>query len=463
MRDAPVWDTELITRYNQSGPRYTSYPTAVQFTDSFDPQQYQSSAWQSAITAKPLSLYLHIPFCSHVCYYCACNKIVTKHKSRSIGYLQHLFREIEIQAELFSREQPVEQMHFGGGTPTFLSNDQLTALVQKIDSHFNLTRGENIDYSIELDPREVDWPKMSVLRDLGFNRISIGVQDLNPVVQKAVNRVQSEQQILSVLDAARTMAFRSIHMDLIYGLPHQTPRSFKNTLKRIIELAPDRLSLFNYAHLPHRFKPQRRINENDLPSPQERLNILQQSTETLLEHGYIYIGMDHFALPDDELAIAQESGSLHRNFQGYTTHSHCDLIGMGISSISKVGSVYTQNHLTEAEYGKSIEQGMLPHYRGLTMSTDDKVRQAVINELICHFKLNPEQINNQFGIQFENYFAIELEQLAPMQNDGLLKVNDSNKSITVLPKGRLLIRNICMIFDNYLKKTAEKPLYSKVI
>ncbi|WP_263078572.1 oxygen-independent coproporphyrinogen III oxidase [Endozoicomonas sp. Mp262] len=463
MRDAPIWDSELISHYNLSGPRYTSYPTAVQFTEDFDRQSYQSNAWRSAITAKPLSLYFHIPFCTHVCYYCACNKIVTKHKTRSTSYLKHLFREIELQSEFFDIRQPVEQMHFGGGTPTFLSNEQLSALVDKIDQHFGLMRGDSVDYSIELDPREVDWPKMSLLSDLGFNRISIGVQDLNPVVQKAVNRVQSEQQILSVLDAARTMTFKSIHMDLIYGLPHQSTESFSSTLDRIIEMAPDRLSLFNYAHLPHRFKPQRRINPQDLPSAETKLAILEQSIEKLLKRGYTYIGMDHFALPEDDLAIAQDAGTLHRNFQGYTTHSHCDLVGMGVSSISKIGSVYTQNQVDEKAYASCIEQDIIPHYRGLTMSQDDEIRQAIINQLICHFHLDMGKIEQQYQIHFQDYFSREMARVADMQKDGLLLVDDNAQSITIQPKGRLLIRNVCMIFDKYLKKTTDQPLYSKVI
>ena len=424
MRDAPVWNSSLITSYSKSGPRYTSYPTAVQFTESFQTKHYESNSWYSAITKKPLSLYIHIPFCTHICYYCACNKIITKHKDRADQYLEMLFREIEMQAELFGPQQPVEQMHFGGGTPTFLNETQLTALINKLKEHFNLGYGENTDYSIELDPREVDWPMMYKLSELGFNRVSIGVQDLNPIVQQAVNRVQSEAQISSVVDAARAHAFKSIHMDLIYGLPHQTPDSFKATVNRIIDYSPNRLSLFNYAHLPHRFKPQRRINENHLPSPDQRLNILQQSTEQLLAAGYVYIGMDHFALPDDDLAIAQEEGTLHRNFQGYTTHRHCDLIGLGISSISKVGNVYTQNHVTEAAYNQCINDNNLPHYRGLVMSADDQIRQAVINELICHFRLNPTIINQAFGINFKDYFTSELEQLKPMKKDGLLEIND---------------------------------------
>ncbi len=462
MNNAPVWDFNLIKRYNQSGPRYTSYPTAVQFDDQFGVQKYQASAWQSAATEKPLSLYFHIPFCSHVCYYCACNKIVTKHRSRSELYLEYLYREIEMQSELYSRDQKVEQLHFGGGTPTFLSAEEIQGLMGKIGEHFHLFYDETTDCSIELDPREVDWPMMGTLRDLGFNRISMGVQDLDTRVQQAVNRVQSETMIRSILDASRTMAFKSVHMDLIYGLPLQNVTSFMDTIERIIDMAPDRLSLFNYAHLPHRFKPQRRINTADLPAPEVKLEILQKATDKLLEQGYVYIGMDHFALPDDDLAQAQESETLHRNFQGYTTHSHCDLVGMGVSSISQVGDVYVQNTTDEPTYRELIDQNQLPIVRGLKMHDDDKIRQAVITQLICHFYLDPTTIEKQFSIEFDQYFIEELQRLKPMEQDGLLTIRENGR-IDVLPRGKLLIRNICMQFDHYLKKPLEKPLYSKVI
>ena len=461
MNNAPVWDTGLITKYDLTGPRYTSYPTAVQFSQDFDQQHYQSSAWQSAATDKPLSLYFHIPFCQHVCYYCACNKIVTKHKDQADTYLDYLFREIELQADLYNEDQIVQQLHLGGGTPTYLSREQITALMEKVSEHFKLSHGNNIDYSIELDPREVDWPMMATLRDLGFSRISIGVQDLDPKVQKAVNRVQSEEQIRSVLDAARTMAFRSVHMDLIYGLPHQTLDGFLATIDTVIDMQPERLSLFNYAHLPHRFMPQRRINESDLPDAETKLQILQQATRKLLDHGYVYIGMDHFALPDDELAMAQENGTLHRNFQGYTTHSQCDLIGMGVSSISKVGKTYAQNHTDMTEYQSAIEEGRLPIKRGLKMSKDDLIRQSVINELICHFQLQPKTIEDQFGIDFPSYFMSELINLKPMELDNLVSITP--ELIKVTPAGKLLIRNICMTFDEYFQQQKNMKLYSKVI
>ena len=462
MNNMPVWDSKIIKKYDLTGPRYTSYPTAVEFSEEFDRQTYMSGAMQSTAINRPLSLYFHIPFCSHVCYYCACNKIVTKDRSRSKQYLQSLFREIELQGELFSNNQPVEQLHLGGGTPTFLDTSEITALMGKINQHFNLQTSRDTDYSIELDPRDVDWPTMSALRDLGFNRISIGVQDLDERVQKAVNRVQSEAVIQNILDASRTMAFKSIHMDLIYGLPLQNTHSFMRTIDRVIEMAPDRLSLFNYAHLPRRFMPQRRINEHDLPGSEIKLEILQQATDRLLEQGYVYIGMDHFALPDDDLAIARADGTLHRSFQGYTTHSHCDLIGMGVSSISKIGNVYAQNVTSEAKYRQQLEQSQLPIFRGLKMNPDDLIREAVIKQLICHFKLDISHIEQRFNISFNDYFASAIDNLYPMTRDGLLRINPG-KTIEVLPKGKLLIRNICMQFDAYINKPSNRPLYSKVI
>ena len=461
MNNEPIWDAGLIEKYDLTGPRYTSYPTAVQFTEGFDSTHYRTSTWRSAATIKPLSLYFHIPFCQNVCYYCACNKIVTRHKDQADLYLKYLFREIELQASLYSKKQKVTQLHLGGGTPTYLDQEQLTRLMGKVGQHFRLSRGFNIDYSIELDPRDVDWPVMATLRDLDFTRISLGVQDLDPVVQKAINRVQTEEQIISVLEAARVMAFRSVHMDLIYGLPHQTVDSFMQTVDRIIEMQPDRLSLFNYAHLPHRFLPQRRINEQDLPSAETRLQILQRATRKLLDSGYVYIGMDHFALPDDDLAMAQEDGTLHRNFQGYTTHRECDLVGMGVSSISKVGNTYAQNYVDMVAYQEAIDQNQLPIRRGLSMTRDDEIRQKIINELICHFQLSPKQIEQEFGIDFRHYFSSELATLESMSKDGLLTIDYD--MIKVSTSGKLLIRNICMVFDVYLSSKPNARLYSNVI
>ncbi|WP_461536426.1 oxygen-independent coproporphyrinogen III oxidase [Spongorhabdus nitratireducens] len=461
MTNELIWDKELIKRYDTAGPRYTSYPTAVQFTEDLGPDAYIEAAARSRDKNSPLSLYIHIPFCSTICYYCACNKIITKRREQAEPYLQHLYKEIEMQSRLFSRDQVVEQLHFGGGTPTFLSPEQMQNLMDHIGKHFSLADGRSSDFSIEIDPREADWGTICHLRDLGFNRISLGVQDFDIKVQKAINRIQSQEMTQSILDAARTMCFRSINMDLIYGLPHQNCESFLKTVDTVIEMRPDRISVFNYAHLPERFKPQRRINEADLPSPEEKLKILEQTTTRLQQAGYVYIGMDHFALPDDELAMAQENGTLHRNFQGYTTHSHCDLIGLGVSSIGKVDGCYVQNPVRMEPYMEAIDGDRLAYYRGLQMTDDDHLRQQVINELICHFKLDISGIESSFLIDFYAYFADTIPALEQMQADGLLTF--SNNKISVLPAGRLLIRNICMLFDAHLNKKTHKNRYSRVI
>ncbi len=455
-----IWDLELIKRYDQTGPRYTSYPTALQFSDNFGVAAYHAAAADSATARRPLSLYFHIPFCARVCYYCGCNKVVTKRREHAEPYLQALFHEIEMQSELMGHNQTVEQLHWGGGTPTFLNPTQMQALMDKTAKHFNLVSGDFGDYSIEIDPREADWGTIGHLRSLGFNRISIGVQDFNPTVQQAVNRVQSEEETRDVIDAARALTFRSINIDLIYGLPFQSCTSFMKTVDKVIDIRPDRLSVFNYAHMPNRFMPQRRINNEDLPSPQEKLAILENTITRLLDAGYVYIGMDHFALPDDDLALAQEEGTLHRNFQGYTTHSQCDLIGMGVSSISRVGNVYTQNHANMEEYTSRINNGKLAIRRGLLMNEDDRIRSAVINQLICHFRLDFKPIEEKFGIRFQDYFADAIKKLSTMAADGLIQI-DSN-SIVVEPRGRLLIRNICMQFDTY-QQVAEVQRFSRVI
>ncbi|MCL6415763.1 oxygen-independent coproporphyrinogen III oxidase [Aestuariirhabdus sp. Z084] len=456
-----VWDIELIKRYEGAGPRYTSYPTAVQFHELFSIDEYRQAARESVTKNTPLSLYFHLPFCTHVCYYCGCNKVITKDRSKALPYLELLHREIEMQAELFSTEQRVEQLHWGGGTPTFLSIEQMQALMKKTRQHFNLVDETEGDFSIEIDPREADWATMNALREMGFNRCSLGVQDLDPKVQKAVNREQSEADTMAIIDAARTLQFQSINIDLIYGLPFQSEASFMTTLERVIEIAPDRLSVFNYAHLPERFMPQRRINAEDLPSSAEKLAIMQSTTERLLDAGYVYIGMDHFARPDDELAIAQESGALHRNFQGYTTHAHCDLVGMGVSSISQVNGAYSQNHADIKMYMNRIENHQFAIKRGLVMNKDDFIRQAVISQLICHFELDFAAVEQRWDINFKNYFAAELDQLKPMAEDGLITLDE--QGIEVTGRGRLLIRNICMQFDHYLGQESNKGRFSKVI
>lgn len=454
------FDAELIRRYDMAGPRYTSYPTAVQFHEGFAADDYRAQALASNASGRPLSLYVHIPFCDTVCYYCACNKIVTKDRSRARPYLDRLLREMEMQASLFDSDRTVDQLHLGGGTPTFIAHDEMAELMTGIATHFGGLQEDAGEYGIEIDPREVGNDTLSLLRRLGFNRLSLGVQDFDPRVQQAVNRIQPAGQTLAVLQEARRVGFRSINVDLIYGLPLQTRASFAATVERIIEAAPDRISVFNYAHLPERFKPQRRINEQDLPEPAERLAILQQTIAQLIEAGYLYIGMDHFARPDDELAVAQREGTLYRNFQGYSTHADCDVIGLGVTSIGMVQDCYAQNrHDLDSYYGR-IDAGELAVFRGVQLDADDRLRRDVITALICHFRLDFATMEARHSVVFADYFAGELKALQPMQADGLLNVDADG--ITVTPRGRLLIRNICMVFDRYIREAAVVR-HSKVI
>lgn len=459
-----TWNETLIKKYSTAAPRYTSYPTALQFDAQFDTQQLSNAITSSASKQTPLSLYIHIPFCRNICYYCGCNKIVTKHRSNATNYLRYLYKEIALQAAQFdSDKQTVEQLHIGGGTPTFLSNDQLFELISTIRQHFQLLNGDRGDYSIELDPREADWETLHHLRGLGFNRISLGVQDFDAQVQQAIHREQSVEQVQSLVDSARTMLYRSIHFDLIYGLPKQSVHSFMQTIDQVIDMYPDRISLFNYAHMPERFATQRRIKESDLPSAETKLAIFQHASQRLLTAGYRYIGMDHFALPDDTLAIAQEDGTLHRNFQGYTTHPQCDLIGLGISAISHIGDTYSQNSTNPQPYYQLLDDDKLPIMRGLKLNHDDIIRQTVIAELICHFKLNVHQLEQQYQIDFMHYFKDALSQLQPMIDDGLL--NYEQGILTVSEQGRHIIRNICVCFDRYLNPLpiAQRATFSRVI
>jgi len=455
------FDLDLIGRYDQSGPRYTSYPTVLEFHDGFGEPEYRRACARSNASGRPLSLYVHIPFCDTVCFYCACNKVATKDRSLAQPYLDRVYRELEMQGTLFGAECRVEQIHWGGGTPTFISRDQMSELMENIRSRFRLADDEVGEYSIEIDPREADARTVSLLRRLGFNRMSLGVQDFDPAVQKAVNRIQTERETLAVLDAARGTGFRSISIDLIYGLPLQTVDGFVRTLRRILELAPDRLSVFNYAHLPQRFMPQRRIDEADLPSPRTKLDILKTTGELLADSGYVYIGMDHFGRPDDELALAQRNGSLYRNFQGYSTHADCDLIGIGVTSIGKVDNTYSQNRRTLDEYYAGIDAGRLPVFRGIELSRDDEIRRDLITRLICNFALDFSSFKQTWGIELSDYFRDALPKLAPMREDGLLELDE--QGIRVLPKGRLLIRNICMVFDAYLAAKEGPVGFSKVI
>jgi oxygen-independent coproporphyrinogen-3 oxidase len=466
-----IFDLDLIKRYDKSGPRYTSYPTAVKFDESFGEARYRELAERTNQESrelvrqggqpKPLSLYFHIPFCDTVCFYCGCNKVATKDRSKAQPYLDRVYRELAMQAALFDDGRIVDQLHWGGGTPTFISHEQMRELMAQTRKNFQLHDDDSGEYSIEIDPREVSVESISLLREIGFNRMSLGVQDFNPEVQKSVNRIQSEEVTFATLKAARAEGFKSISIDLIYGLPHQSVKTFGETVDKIIAASPDRLSVFNYAHLPEMFKPQRRINEEDLPSPAEKLEILQDTNERLTRAGYVYIGMDHFAKPDDELAVAQREHTLYRNFQGYSTHADCDLIGLGITSIGKVGDSYSQNVKKLDEYYGLVDAGKLPVYRGIELDNDDVLRREVITQLICNFSLRPIEVEKQFNINFKDYFSTELKELIMMADDGLISLGENNE-INVLPAGRLLIRNVCMVFDKYLRQASEQR-FSKVI
>jgi len=463
MSNQVIFNPELIKRYDRPGPRYTSYPPATQFSDEVGAIDYihWSNDSNEEPIPRPLSLYVHIPFCNTICYYCACNKIITKNKQRAVDYLEDLYLEITLQSKLFDRDRKVQQLHWGGGTPTFLEHEQITGLMQQIDRNFQLLKDDSGEYSIEIDPRTASTDTISVLRDSGFNRVSLGVQDFDPKVQKAVNRIQSVEMTTSIMQAARQCGYKSINVDLIYGLPLQTVDSFSKTLETLIELNPDRIALYNYAHLPARFPPQRRINNDELPSPEKKLEILQYSIEYLTKAGYIYIGMDHFAKPLDELAVAQRRGNLHRNFQGYSAYSECDSVAMGVSAISNIGNHYCQNTTDLKRYHEILSHGQLPIYRGCLTDQEDVMRREIIQQLVCHFHLDIPSIEDRWDIDFKTFFARELETLQTMELDNLIKL--SAKSIDVGEAGRLLVRNICMVFDRYIDTPESKGLFSRSV
>ena len=456
-----IFDPQLIRRFDVNGPRYTSYPTADRFVEAFDAEAYRSWLGRRTIggIGRALSLYVHIPFCNTICYYCGCNKIITKDHGRSGKYIKYLGRELAMQAEALDGGRDVVQLHWGGGTPTFLSHDEMRRLMEMTHKHFRLQ--PNGEYSIEVDPRKVDRETVKVLAELGFNRMSVGVQDFDPAVQVAVNRVQSLDETRVVIESAREFGFKSVSVNLIYGLPKQNVIGFNHTLDEVIKLSPERLSVYNYAHLPGHFKPQRRINEADLPSADARLHILQTAIRRLTDAGYVFIGMDHFAKPEDELSVAQRQGRLHRNFQGYSTHAEADLLAFGVSAISKVGPTYGQNYRTLDEYYDCLDRGVLPVMRGLELSADDLLRRSIIQALMCHFELSLESIEIAHLIDFKSYFASEIADLRAMEEAGLLEIAD--RWITVLPKGRMLVRAIAMVFDRYLRSDRERARYSKVI
>ena len=455
----------LLVKYDQTGPRYTSYPTAVQFTPSLNKTEYQHIASKTSKEnpEQPLSLYFHIPFCDTICYYCGCSKIVTRDHSLAGPYLEHLDKEIKLQAALFDNRK-VTQLHWGGGTPTFLDNAQIALLMKMTGAAFNLDSSDDREFSIEIDPRSVDKEKITLLANVGFNRLSMGIQDFDPDVQKAVNRIQSKEETIEVINHARTVGFKSVSVDLIYGLPRQLISTFTQTLNSIISAKPDRVAVYNYAHMPHLFKTQKGIKEEELPTAELKLQLLELTINKLTEAGYLYIGMDHFSLPDDELAIAQRQGTLHRNFQGYSTHAECDLVGMGLTSIGKVGNSYSQNEKKIEDYYAALDDNKLPVMRGVELDKDDLMRRHIINELMCHYALVFSEIEMLFEIDFKSYFADELIKLEDFTEDKLLRINEDNIQITAA--GRMLIRNIGMVFDAYLKpggRVGNVANYSRLI
>ena len=456
-----LFHPELLQKFDINGPRYTSYPSADRFHNAFIEQDYIEALQRVAITNEPLSLYFHLPFCPNICYYCGCNKIITKDHGRSAKYIKYLAKEMAMvcNAMGIQKKIPITQLHWGGGTPTFLSHEEMIELMHHTKQHFDLLpEGE---YSIEIDPRRVSEQDIKLLTELGFNRISLGVQDFNLAVQEAVHRIQTIEETQAVIDWSRKYGFKSRSVDLIYGLPKQTPETFKETVDAVLKMNPDRLSVYNYAHLPHIFKPQRRIAEADLPPAEAKLDILSNTIERLGEAGYQFIGMDHFAKPDDELAVAQREGKLHRNFQGYSTQAECDLLAFGISSIGKVDDCYSQNVRTLDDYYTSIDSGHLPVLRGLRLDQDDLLRRELIGELMCQFSLDTKQFATEHQIEFQDYFKTEVNELKELEEAGLLEWNKDEIYVPI--KGRLLARRVAMTFDRHLRESQAKGTYSKVL
>lgn len=453
----PQWDQALINKYNVSGPRYTSYPTALSLNEGYDKHDLISAVESSQ--SRSLSLYVHIPFCSQLCYYCGCNKIITRHQSKADTYIDFLAKEIAAQAPLF-KHYSVEQLHLGGGTPTFLTPQQMKRLITLLEQHFNFT--STTERGIEVDPRSLAENMLVDLRMLGFNRVSFGIQDFNDDVQLAVNRPQHADTVKQLITQARELGFKSINADMIYGLPLQTPESFKQTIEQLIELSPDRVSVFNYAHLPERFAAQRKIKEHDLPNAHDKLTMFKNTLEQMTQAGYQFIGMDHFAKADNELAIAQNEGQLHRNFQGYTTHGNCDLLGLGASSISQIGTAILQNKKELKHYYHSIEtQSGCALSKGMHLTHDDVIRADAIKQLICQFELNIEEFAKKYHIEFDTYFAEALVSLKPLIDDNMVIIENNHVSVT--PRGNLFIRIICMCFDAHLQNKINATRFSRVI
>ncbi|MBX3712970.1 MAG: oxygen-independent coproporphyrinogen III oxidase [Lysobacter sp.] len=458
-----TFDPDLLRRYDRPGPRYTSYPTAPQFGPGFGESELRRAIQDSNGDPIPrrLSLYVHVPFCLSPCFYCGCNRIITRDRSRGDAYLTHLCREIAMIAPLFDRDREVIQLHFGGGTPNFLSATQLRCTVDVLRRHVRFSDAPDRDISIELDPRTVLPQDIAELAQAGFNRASLGVQDFDPAVQEAVNRIQGVEQTRAVVDACRAHGFRSVNIDLIYGLPNQTVDGFRRTLATVIAMRPDRLAVYSYAHLPDMFKAQRQLDASLLPDAETKLALLQLAIEALTAAGYEYIGMDHFALPDDELAQAQARGGLHRNFMGYTTHADSDLIGLGVSAISHIGTSFSQNPRDLPAWQTALDEGRLPVFRGMLMSEDDQLRADLIQRLMCQGEIPVSALERRYGIDFRAYFADALAQLAPLADDGLVQLGDERIEVTA--RGRLLLRNIAMCFDHYLQRPVERPRFSRAI
>lgn len=457
----PLVSPELLQKYDVAGPRYTSYPTADRFVEAFSESEYKQALAQRKIgrMSLPLSVYVHIPFCESLCFFCACNKIVTKHHERSAEYLEYLSREIDLNVSHLGKKPNISQLHLGGGSPTFFTDEELTNLMAKIRQSFAMSPvGE---YSIEIDPRTVDDRRLNYLRALGFNRLSFGVQDFDPEVQKAVHRIQPYEQVANLVKEVRRLKFESLNVDLIYGLPKQTPESFEHTLDQVVTLKPDRIALYAYAHLPERFKPQRRISTYTLPTASEKISMLSAAIAKLIAAGYIYIGMDHFALPKDDLAVAKRQGRLHRNFQGYSTQPDCDLIGLGVSAIGHVGANYSQNAKTLKEYYDLLDQGHMPVVRGLGLTNDDLIRRTVIMSIMCQGEVEYEAIELAYMIDFKNYFSSELESLKPLEKAGMITFNANG--IEVTDKGWYFVRAIAMTFDKYLQADRNRARFSKII
>jgi len=459
----PDFDPALVARYDVAGPRYTSYPTAPQFTPSFDEQALRQVIRTSneEPIPRPLSLYVHVPFCMSPCFYCGCNRVITRDVSQADRYLERLYREIELVAPLFDRDRPVRQLHFGGGTPNFLDITRMRELMESLARHFSFSQLPGREYGIELDPRFADGDYVRGLGELGFNRLSVGIQDFDPAVQQAVNRIQSVAQTREAIVAAREAGFRSVSVDLIYGLPRQTLDGFSRTLEEVVALAPDRVAVYGYAHLPELFKPQKHINADELPDASTRLALFGRALARLSAAGYVYIGMDHFARADDELAVAQRAGTLQRNFQGYSTHGDCDIIGLGVSAIGRIGNSYSQSARDLTGYYAALDAGRLPVMRGLLLDEDDVIRRELIGELMCHGHVDKARFGERHRLLFDEYFAGARQRLQPLVADGL--VLEDAQSIQVTSPGRLLLRIIAMCFDAYLDAQAPTPRYSRAI